>query len=66
MVIQVNREKDDLSRTSVPSWTLVRINILKRVNNEISHAVYFWTTRTLEAFVMEFAIDITNSFSESE
>ena len=44
----------------------MRINILKRVNNEISQAVGFWTTRTLEAFVTEFAIDTSTSFSESE
>ena len=46
--------------------TPARINILKRVNNEISRAVDFWTTRTLEAFVMEFAIDTSTSFSEAE
>ena len=49
-----------------PAWTLVRINILKRVNNEISRIVDFWTTRTLEAFVTEFAIDTSTSFSEAE
>ena len=49
-----------------PDWTPPRINILKRVNNEISRAVDFWTTRTLEAFVTEFAIDTSTSFSESK
>ena len=49
-----------------PAWTSTRVNILKRVNNEISRAVDFWTTRTLEAFVMEFAIDTSTSFSEAE
>ena len=49
-----------------PDWTPARINILKRVNNEISRAVDFWTTRTLEAFVTEFAIDTHTSFSEAE
>ena len=49
-----------------PAWTLARINILKRVNNEISRVVDFWTTRTLEAFVMEFTIDTSTSFSEAE
>ena len=49
-----------------PAWTTARINILKRVNNEISRAVDFWTTRTLEAFVTEFAIDTSTSFSEAE
>ena len=47
-------------------WTPARVNILKSVNNEISHAVDFWTTRTLEAFVTEFAIDTSTSFSEAE
>ena len=49
-----------------PTWTPARINILKRVNNGISRAVDFWTTRTLEAFMMEFAIDTSTSFSEAE
>ena len=49
-----------------PAWTPTRINLLKRVNNRISRAVDFWTTRTLEAFVMEFAIDTSTSFSEAE
>ena len=48
------------------AWTPARINILKRVNNEISRAGDFWTTRTLEAFVTEFAIDMSTSFSEAE
>ena len=43
-----------------------RINILKRVTNEISRAIDFWMTRTLEEFVMEFAIDTSTSFSEAE
>ena len=47
-------------------WTPTRINILKMVNNEISRAVDFWTTQTLEAFVTEFAIDTSTSFSEAE
>ena len=49
-----------------PAWTPARVNILKRVNNEISRVVDFWTTRTLEAFVTEFAIDTSTSFSEAE
>ena len=32
----------------------------------VSRAVDFWTTRTLEAFVMEFVIDTSTSFSEAE
>ena len=47
-------------------WTPARVNILKRVNNAISRAVDFWTTRTLEAFVTEFAIDMTTSFNEAK
>ena len=47
-------------------WTPARVNILKSMNNEISRAVDFWTTRTLEAFVTEFAIDTSTSFSEAE
>ena len=27
-----------------PAWTPARVNILKRVNNEISRAIDFWTT----------------------
>ena len=49
-----------------PAWTPTRINLLKRVNNRISRAADFWTTRTLEAFVTEFAIDTSTSFSEAE
>ena len=47
-------------------WTPARVNILKSMNNEIFRAVDFWTTRTLEAFVTEFAIDTSTSFSEAE
>ena len=49
-----------------PDWTPTRINILKRVKNEISRAIDFWTTRTLESFVTKFAIDTSTSFSEAE
>ena len=44
----------------------IRISILKRVNNKISQAVDFWTTRTLEAFVTAFTINTSTSFSEAE
>ena len=47
-------------------WTPARVNILKSMNNEISHGVDFWTMRTLEAFVTEFAINTSTSFSEAE
>ena len=49
-----------------PDWTPERIKLLKSVNNEVSRAVDFWTTRTLEAYVTEFAIDTQTSFSEAE
>ena len=39
---------------------------MQHVNNEVSCAVDFWTTRTLEAFVTEFAIDTSTSFSEAK
>ena len=45
---------------------LKKIKLLKSVNNEISRAVDFWTTRTLEAYVTEFSIDTQTSFSEAE
>ena len=48
------------------NWTPTRINILKRVNNEISRTVDFWRTRTLEAFVTEFAINTSTCFSEAK
>ena len=49
--------KTNFKEDQFPNWTPARINILKRVNNAISRAVDFWTTRTLEAFVTEFSID---------
>ena len=49
-----------------PAWTPARVNLVQHVNNEVSRAVDFWTTRTLEAFVTEFAIDSSTSFSEAE
>ena len=39
---------------------------MQHMNNEVSRAIDFWTTRTLEAFVTEFAIDTSTSFSEAE
>ena len=50
----------------IPVWTLARVNLVQHVINEVSRAVDFWTTRTLEAFVTEFAIDTSTSFSEAE
>ena len=50
----------------IPAWTPARVNLVKNVNNEVSRAVDFWTTRTLETFVTEFAINTSTSFSEAE
>ena len=50
----------------IPMWTPARVNLVQYVNNEISCAVDFCTTRTLEAFVTEFAIDTSTSFSKAE
>ena len=47
-------------------WTPARVNLVQHVNNEVSRAVDFWTTRTLEAFVTEFAIETSTSFSDAE
>ena len=63
---RLTKRKTNFNEDRFPDWTPARINILKRVNNAISRAVDFWTTRTLEAFVTEFAIDTSTSFSEAE
>ena len=63
---RLTKRMTNFQERQFPTWSPVRINILKRVNNEISRAVYFWTMRTLEAFVTEFAIDTSTSFSESK
>ena len=47
-------------------WTPARVNLVQHVSNEVSRALDFWTTQTLEAFVTEFAIDTSTSFSEAE
>ena len=43
-----------------------RVNLVQHVNNEVSRAVDFWTMCTLEAFVTEFSINTSTSFSEAE
>ena len=58
--------RTNFQENQFPPWTPARIAILKRVNNAISRAVDFWTARTLEAFVTEFAVDTSTSFSEAE
>jgi hypothetical protein len=59
-------EKKNFKEDPFPAWTPERIKLLKSVNNAVSRAVDFWTTRTLEAYVTEFAIDTQTSFSEAE
>ena len=65
-ISRLTERKINLNEYRFPNWTPVRINILKRLNNAISEAVDFWTMRTIEAFVTEFAIDTSTSFSEAE
>ena len=63
---RLTERKTNFNEDRFPDWTPARINILKRVNNAISRAVDFCTTRTLEAFVTEFSIDTSTYFSEAE
>ena len=63
---RLTESKTNFKENQSPDWTLERIKLLKSVNNTVSRAVDFQTTRTLEAFVMEFAIDTHSSFSEAE
>ena len=58
--------KKNFKEDQFPEWTPERIKLLKTVNNAVSRSIDFWTTRTLEAYVMEFAIDTQKSFSEEE
>ena len=41
---RLTERRTNFQERQFPSWTPTRINILKRVNNEISRAVDFWTT----------------------
>ena len=66
MGIQVGRAKDELPWRSVSYLDPCKNQLVEKSNNGISRAVDFWTTRTLEAFVTEFAIDTSTSFSEAE
>ena len=63
---RLTERKTNFKEDQSPDWTLERIKLLKSVNNAVSRAVDFWTTRTLEAFVTEFTIDTHTSFSEAE
>ena len=63
---RLTERRTDCQARRVPTWTPIRVNLMQHVNNEVSRAVDFWTTRTLEAFVTEFAIDTSTSFSKAE
>ena len=63
---RLTERRTNFQERQFPVWTPARVNIVQSVNNEISRAVDFWTTRTLEAFVTEFAIDTGTSFSDAE
>ena len=40
---RLTERRTNFQEHQFPAWTPMRINRLKRVNNEISHAVDFWT-----------------------
>ena len=63
---RLTERRTNFQNRRIHAWTPARVNLVKNVNNEVSRAVDFWTTRTLEAFVTEFAIDTSTSFSEAE
>ena len=63
---RLTERRTNFQARRIPVWTPTRVNLVQHVNNEVSRAVDFWTTRTLEAFVTEFAIDTSTSFSEAE
>src|SRR5277367_2418749 len=63
---RLTERRINFNEDQTPDWTPERIKLLKSVNNAVSRAVYFWTMRTLEAYVTEFAIDTQTSFSEAE
>ena len=47
-------------------WNPQLIERLKRVNNPVSRAVYFWVDNILEGYITEFAVDTITSYSEVE
>ena len=63
---RLTERKTNFKEDQSPDWTPERIKLLKNTSNAVSRAVDFWTTRTLEAFVTEFAIDTHTYFSEVE
>ena len=66
MVIQVDREKDELPRRSVSSLDPNKNHYLEKGEQRDLRTVDFWTMWTLEAFVTEFTIDTSTSFNEAE
>ena len=63
---RLTKRRMNFQAQRIPVWTPARVNLVQHVNNKVSRAVDFWTTCTLEAFVTEFAIDTSTSFSEAE
>ena len=63
---RLTERRTNFQTQRIPAWTPARVNLVQNVNNEVSRAVDFWTTCTLETFVTEFAIDTSTSFSEAE
>ena len=63
---RLTERRTNFQARRIPVWTPAKVNLVQHVNNEVSRAVDFWTTRTLEAFVTEFAIDTSTSFSEAK
>ena len=63
---RLTERRTNFQARRIPVWTPARVNLVQHVNNEVSRAVDFWMMRTLEAFVTEFAIDTSTSFSEVE
>ena len=63
---RLTERRTNFQARQVPTWTPARVNLVQHVNNEVSRAVDFWTTCKLEAFVTEFAINTSTSFSEAE
>ena len=47
-------------------WSPYLIKRLKRVNNPISRAMYFWVDNILEGYITEFLVDTITSYNEAE
>ena len=63
---RLTERRTNFQTQRIPAWTPARVNLVQNVNNEVSRAVDFWTTHTLEALVTEFAIETSTSFSDAE